>query len=130
MTDQPLIAVSQLLTSGAHRQPARRRSDIRKACAQIDRCCERTADWTHSLARDAGILHLRLERQRLRRGDRRIHAEPGQPVEIVATAVEASAIESLHALAKLTTDADPRGKDAVEAIGEWRLRGGSCRLRT
>ena len=103
------------------------------AGAQIERSAERRRRRADLFLGDARILHVGLERQALRGGDRRVQPHATERIGVVAVGGEAAVLESFDALAKLTAHAQPRRHDAVRAIGKWRPRrrlqlcGGWCR---
>src|SRR5687767_6726152 len=123
MSEEALFAEGELLPSESRTDRRFRVTDVRECGAQIERTAERRCRRPHLFLGDACVLHVGLERQALRGGDRCVQAHATERIGVVSLGGEAAVLEPFDTLTKLTANAQPRRQDAVRAIGErWARR--------
>src|SRR5512147_2486019 len=107
MTEQPLLAERELLPAEAERERRLRIADVGKARSQIERTAERCRRRSDLFVRNARVLHVGLERERFRGGDRGVEADAAERVVVVSTGREARVVEALDAFAEFAAHAQP-----------------------
>ncbi len=133
MSEEALLAEGELLPSESRTDRCLRVADVSERGAQIERSAERRCRRPDLFLGDACVLHVGLERQALRGGDRRVQPHATERIGVVSLGGEAAVLEAFDTLTELTADAQPRRHDAVRAIGKWRPRrrlqlcGSGCR---
>ena len=123
VSEQPLLAERQLLSSESGRDRGLGVADVGEARAEIERAAEGRRRRTDlPCPRRAHPARWPETTGCLEAVTVALKRNAAERIGIIAVLDEAAALEPFDALAELAAHAEPRGKHGVEAIGKRRLR--------